>query len=123
MEFIVLTFVSILIVIAVVRYSLKFRKYNPVHSFFNIMLLAILEIICMILGKYGANFGLPWWIYYTTPMLLTISVPTLYFKMNKKEAITYLALAFVSAPLIHIIFSLFGWNNFMPFIKIPSLLG
>ena len=76
----------------------------------------------MLLGKYGANWGLPWWIYYTIPMLLTIFVPILYFKMNKKETITYLVLTFVSAPIIHIIFSLFGWNNFMPFIKIPSLV-
>lgn len=122
MEFIVLTFVSILVVIAVVRYSLRFRKYNPAGSFFNIMLLVLLEIICMLIGKYGANWELPWWIYYTIPMLLTIFVPTLYFKMNKKEAVTYLFLAFASAPIIHIIFSLFGWNNFMPFIKIPALL-
>jgi hypothetical protein len=123
MEFIVLTLVSILVVIAIVRYSLRFRKYNPVDSLFNIMLLVVLEIICMLLGKYGANWGLPWWIYYTIPMLLTIFVPTLYFKMNKKEAITYLVLTFISAPLIHVIFSLFGWNNFMPFIKVSSLLG
>jgi hypothetical protein len=122
MEFIVLTLVSILVVIVVVRYSLRLRKYNPVSSFFNIMLLVLLEIICMLLGKYGANWGLPWWIYYTIPMLLTIFVPILYFKMNKKETITYLVLTFVSAPIIHIIFSLFGWNNFMPFIKIPSLV-
>lgn len=123
MEFIVLTVVSILVVMVIVKYSLNLRNIKPLNSFINIVFLAVLEIICMLLGKYGANWGLPWWIYYTVPLLLTISGPVLYFKMNGKEAAKYLTLTFISAPLIHILFSLFGWNHYMPFIKIPSLLG
>lgn len=76
----------------------------------------------MVLGKYGANSGFSWWIYYSIPVLLTIFVPTLYFKMNKTETTRYLFLAFISAPLIHVVFSFFlGWKNYMPFIKIPSV--
>ena len=75
----------------------------------------------MILGKYGANWELPWWIYYPIPMLLTLFFPTIYFKMGKKETIRYLALTFISAPLVHIVFSLLGWKNYMPFITVPSI--
>jgi hypothetical protein len=65
--------------------------------------------------------GIPLVIYYPVPMLITVFFPTLYFKMHKREAVTYLVLTFLSAPLIHVIFSLAGWKNFMPFIKIPSI--
>ena len=122
MEFFVLTVVSIIVVILIVRFALRLREPNPIRSLKNIVLLTILEIICMVMGKSGANFDVPWWIYYTIPMLLTVLGPTLYFKMNKRESINYLVLSFLSAPAIHIVFSLFfGWNNYMTFIKIPSL--
>ena len=76
----------------------------------------------MIIGKYGANINLNWWIYYSIPLLLTVFVPTIYFKMNKLEITKYLVLTFLSAPVIHVLFSFFfGWKNYMPFIKIPSI--
>ncbi len=121
MEFIVLTIVSIIVVILILRYTLNTRKTNPINDFRIVGIIVILEILCMLLGKYGANLGFPWWIYYPTPMLITIFFPTIYFKMKKIETIKYLVLTFVSAPMIHIIFSLIGWKNYMPFIKIPSL--
>ena len=122
MEFFVLTVVSIIVVILIVRFALRLREPNPIRSLKNIVLLTILEIICMVMGKSGANFDIPWRIYNTIPMLLTVLGPTLYFKMNKRESINYLVLSFLSAPAIHIVFSLFfGWNNYMTFIKIPSL--
>jgi len=121
MEFIVLTLVSIIVVILVVRFSLKARKPNPLNGPGNILVLAVAEILCMLIGKYGAGWGWPWWIYYSVPMLITVFFPPLYFKMRKRETVTYLVLAFLSAPLIHVLFSLAGWKSFMPFIKIPSI--
>ena len=122
LEFISLTIVSIIVVLLIVHYVLNSREPNPISSLGNIFLLVLLETICMVLGKYGANLGLSWWIYYSIPLLLTVFVPTLYFKMNKTETIRYLFLAFISAPLIHAVFSFFlGWKNYMPFIKIPSV--
>ena len=122
MEFITLTIVSIVTIILIVRFVLKTREHNPLLKFKNIFLLVFLEITCMIIGKYGANINLYWWIYYSIPLLLTVFVPTIYFKMNRSEVTKYLSLTFLSAPIIHILFSFFfGWKNYMPFIKIPSI--
>ena len=122
MEFITLTIVSIVTIILIVRYVLKTREQNPLLKIKNIFLLVFLEITCMIIGKYGTNINLYWWIYYSIPLLLTVFFPTIYFKMNKSEVTKYLSLTFLSAPIIHILFSFFfGWKNYMPFIKIPSI--
>jgi len=121
-EFLSFTIVSIIVVIFIVGISLKARKPNPVTNVINITLLIILESFCMILAKYGANMGFPWWIYYPVPMILTLFVPIIYFKMSKKETLKYIILIVISSPLIHVTFSLFGWNNYMPFIEIPSLI-
>lgn len=122
MEFITLTIVSIIALIFIVRFSLSSRKPNPINNVKIIGILLILVVFCMLLGKYGANWGFPWWIYYTIPMLIIIFFPTIYFKMKKMETVKYLVITFVSGPLIHIIFSLLGWKNYMPFIKIPSIM-
>ena len=64
--------------------------------------------------------GLPWWIYYTVPMLLTLALPARMFRMNPREWLVYLLLAFVSAPAIHILFALtLGWREYMPFLPWP----
>ena len=121
MEFITLTIVSILALIFIVRFSLSSRKPNPINNVKIIGILLILVVFCMLLGKYGATWGFPWWIYYPIPMLIIIFFPMIYFKMKNKETVKYLVITFVSGPLIHIIFSLLGWKNYMPFIKIPSI--
>ena len=122
MEFLTLTIASSIVLIFIVRFSLRSRKPNPTNNVKINGLLIILVIICMLLGKYGANWEFPWWIYYPIPMLLIIFFPMIYFKMKRMETIKYLVLTFVSGPLIHIIFSLLGWKNYMPVIKIPSIL-
>lgn len=121
MEFITLTFVSCVIVVLVARFSLKSRTPNPLSRIVNVLVLTVLVIIGMLTGKYGATWGLPWWLYYPVPMLLTVVTPVIYFKMGKRESFRYIILTIFSAPAIHIFFSLFGWNNYMPFIEIPSL--
>jgi hypothetical protein len=76
----------------------------------------------MVFAKLGQNTGWPWWIYYTTPMLLTVLLPPLYFKMSRREVPEYLVLSFLSAPFIHLLFSFFaGWKDYMPFVEVPSL--
>ena len=82
----------------------------------------IVVVVGMLFGKYGLLFGLPWWIYYPVPALVTVLLPPLAFTMTTKRTIVYLGLAAVSAPLIHVLFSFFlGWHEYMPFIAIPSL--
>lgn len=86
----------------------------------SIALLSIIVIILgMLFGKYGAHWGLKWWIYYPVPMLMNVILPPLVLKMNTKKTILYLSLSFLSAPLIHIFFSyFFGWTEYMPFWKV-----
>lgn len=73
----------------------------------------------MLFGKYGANWGLKWWIYYTIPMLMNVLLPPVILQMNKGRTFLYLLLSAFSAPLIHMFFSVgFGWTEYMPFWKI-----
>ena len=76
----------------------------------------------MLFGKYGLLLGLPWWLYYPIPMLVTVLLPPLVLKLNKQKTAAYLVLSFLSAPFIHVLFSfLLGWPEYMPFWKIPSV--
>lgn len=84
-------------------------------------LLALVVVVGgMLFGKYGLLLGLPWWLYYPLPMLVTVLLLPLILKMNKQKTAAYLALSFLSAPFIHALFSfLLGWPEYMPFWKIP----
>jgi hypothetical protein len=83
----------------------------------------IVVVFGMLFGKYGATvLGLPWWIYYPLPALVTIVLPPLAFRLNWKRTLAYVLLSALSAPLIHVLFSFFlGWDEYMPFIAVPSL--
>ena len=122
MEFITLTIVTCIVLILIVRFTLKTRDPNPAMNLRNAGILIALAVLGMLIGKYGATWGFPWWIYYPAPMILVIVFPLAYFKMNQREAIKYILISLVSGPVIHIVFSLFGWKNYMPFIRIPSLM-
>jgi hypothetical protein len=41
--------------------------------------------------------------------------------MSKGEYVKYAILAFASSPAIHVLFSLFGWHEYLPFWHVPSL--
>lgn len=75
----------------------------------------------MLFAKVGQNGGLPWWIYYTVPLLATLIVPPAVFGMSRREAIAYLVLTFMSSPVIHLLFSfLLGWKEYLPVIDVPA---
>lgn len=82
----------------------------------------LISVIGILFGKYGENFGLPWWIYYTVPMLATVLIPPLAFRFALWRAVLYVLLAFGTAPLIHAaFFYALGWGEFMPFLTLPPL--
>jgi hypothetical protein len=82
----------------------------------------LVSVVGIMFAKYGANFGLPWWIYYTVPMLATVLVPPIAFRFALWRAILYVLLAFATAPLIHaIFFYAWGWGDYMPFLRLPAL--
>ncbi|MGH9947344.1 MAG: hypothetical protein ACRD6X_09105 [Pyrinomonadaceae bacterium] len=101
--------------------ALRKRKNENITK--KVLILGLFVVVAgMMFGKYGFHLGLPWWIYYSVPMLITVFFPPVYFKMSKTEFPVYLVLSFLSAPFIHVLFSGFlGWKDYMPFIPVPSL--
>jgi hypothetical protein len=112
---------SLLIFFIVIRWVIGDDAFRTNKK--KIIILSLVVVVAgMLMGKYGAQFLLPWWIYYPVPMLLTVFLPPLVLKMNKNKTILYLVLSFLSAPFIHFVFSFFlGWKEYMPFWDIPSL--
>jgi len=106
------------LVIKIVLGTTEFKARRK--SIFILSLLVV--VIGMLFGKYGAQMGLKWWIYYPVPMLMTVLIPPLVLKMNSRKTLMYLFLSFLSAPIIHAFFSFFlGWSEYMPFWNIPFI--
>jgi len=83
---------------------------------------ALISVIGILFGKYGANFGLPWQIYYSVPALATIVAPPVLFRFTPLRWLVYVVLAFASAPLIHAAFFYgLGWGEYMPFLHLPPI--
>jgi len=120
-HFLVFVLVSLFAFVFILMFALR-DKMNSL-SFFKISFVALIVVVGgMFFAKYGANIGLPCWIYYCVPALLTLFLPPVMFVMNRKELVIYLIMALLVAPLIHLLFSFFlGWKEYMPFIRIPSL--
>jgi hypothetical protein len=120
-RFSVFILVSLIAFIAILYFVTRHRVPRP--QGFRVIVVAILVVVGgMVFAKFGNNAGLPWWIYYTVPALATLLVPPLVFRFNGKELLQYLVLAFLSSPVIHVVFSfLFDWHEYMPFIHVPSL--
>lgn len=114
-------FASVLVFIFILRILLPKTDFNLKHR--QIFLLSLFVIVFgMVFGKYGAAYGLPWYIYYPIPMLITVFIPPLVLGFKKRETIIYLVLSFLSAPFIHALFSFFlGWTEYMPFWNIPFI--
>jgi hypothetical protein len=82
----------------------------------------VVVVLGMSFGRYGALVGLPWWLYYPVPALVTVLLPPVVFRMRPARTAGYLLLALLSAPLIHAVFAFFlGWDEYLPFLPIPSL--
>ena len=113
--------VALFVFVFILRLVLRARSQRP--PWMRVIATAFIVVAGgMLFAKVGQNSGLPWWIYYTVPMLVTVIVPLVIFRMNQREALAYLALAFLSSPVIHVVFSFFlGWKDYMPFIKIPAM--
>ena len=59
---------------------------------------------------------LPWEIYYGLPALTTVLLSPPWLRMSRREILDYLPLVWLTAPVIHVLFSLLvGWHDYMPF--------
>jgi hypothetical protein len=112
---------SLFIFYLVIRIVIGKKDFSKkIKSIFLLSLLVV--VVGMLFGKYGAQIGLKWWIYYPVPMLMTVLLPPIVLKMNLKKTLLYLLLSFLSAPIIHVLFSFFlGWSEYMPFLDIPFI--
>lgn len=120
-HFPVMILASFILFFIVIRIVIGKHEFKSKRN--SIVLLSVLIVVGgMLFGKYGANWGLPWWIYYPVPMLMNVLLPPLILKMDTKKIIFYLVLSFLSAPFIHVFFSFFlGWTEYMPFSKVPYI--
>jgi len=120
-HFPVMILASILLFLVIVR--IVIGKTHFKEQFRLVVLLSFLIVVLgMLFGKYGAQWGLPWWVYYPVPMLMTVLLPPILLKMSARRTVFYLFLSFLSAPFIHAAFSFFlGWTEYMPFWEIPYL--
>jgi len=121
LRFVAFVVVALVVFVVILRGVLRTRVVRPPwRSVF--IAAAVVVAGGMLFAKVGQNSGLPWWIYYTVPMLVTVIVPPWVFRMNRRETAWYLALAFLSSPVIHLLFSFFlGWKDYMPFMEIPAI--
>lgn len=109
--------VSVLTVFAVIWLVIR-KKIPPPAPSAILLISALVSIGGMSIAKFGANFGLPWTVYYSVPAILTIFLPPLFFKMSLRQAALYILLTLLSAPAIHygFLFAL-GWGEYMPFLS------
>lgn len=119
-RFTVFILVAFAAFVLILRLVLRGRAAPP--GWRRVLLTAVVVVVGgMLFAKLGENGGLPWWIYYTLPMLATMIVPPAVFRMRWRETAAYLLLAFLSSPVIHVAFSfLLGWKEYMPFIAVPA---
>jgi hypothetical protein len=118
-HFPIMILASLLIFFLIIRVVLSKNDFKVKRN--QIFILALVVVVVgMLIGKYGATYGLPWWLYYPIPMLITVILPPVVLKLNTQKTIIYLVLSFLSAPFIHAVFSfLLGWTEYMPFWEIP----
>ena len=103
-------------------YFVTRRRTQRPNTLTVVAVAALVVVGGMLFAKFGNNIGLPWWIYYTVPALVTLALPPLAFRFSGRELVQYLVLAFLSSPVIHVAFSFFfDWHEYMPFILVPSL--
>jgi len=112
---------SILLFSAVMRFVLRHRAHKP-GWWTYIWVSGVVTVGGMVVAKVGQNVGLPLWFYYGVPAATTWFLPPTVFKMRRIETAQYLALALLTAPTIHVLFSLFlGWGEYLPFVPIAPV--
>lgn len=85
-RFPIMIFFSILVFLVVIRIVVERNEF--IKKQYLIYILSIIVVVLgMLFGKYGANVGLKWWIYYPIPMLINVFLPPLALKMNLKKSL------------------------------------
>ena len=110
---------STVVLAAVIWLCARGKSGAPPRALVILAAATLISVLGIAFAKYGANFGLPWWIYYTVPMVCTVFIPPLAFRLGLARSAAYLVLASLTAPAIHLTFvRLLGWTDYMPFWKV-----
>jgi len=117
-QFYIYMIVAMLVFFAVLLFSVRKRASKPWIKL--LLLTIILTFAGMIFARMTYGKGLPWWIYYGAPKILSYVIPPVVLKMSRSELLVYLPLALISAPVIHSSFSFFlDWHEYMPLFYVP----
>jgi hypothetical protein len=123
-RFLIFMAAAFLLFLAVLSFVIRKRTAKPRVGFL-LALAAIVVIAGMIFARYAHLYfpTLSWQIYYGLPALTTLTLAPIALRMSRVEIAQYVPMAFLMAPAIHVIFSLFvGWHDYMPFpLHIPSI--
>lgn len=123
-RFVVFIAAAFLVFVAVLRFTVRNRPVKPSMSE-TFAIGAVVVVAGMLFARYShlAFPHLSWLVYYGVPASITVFLPPLWLHMSKRETAQYLPVAWLTAPAIHLFFSLFvGWHDYMPFpVYLPSL--
>jgi hypothetical protein len=117
--------VAFLLFVALLKFVTRKRITKPTAR-----IIVAIAFVVVVLGMLFARYShlamprLSWAIYYGVPALTTVLLPPLSLRMSRHEILQYQPLAWLTAPAIHVFFSLlFGWHDYMPFpVYIPSIV-
>jgi hypothetical protein len=123
-RFLIFMTAAFFLFLAVLSFVTRKRTARP-----GVGLLLTLAMIVVVAGMIFARYAhlwfpsLSWQIYYGLPALITLALAPLALPMSRSEIAQYVPMAFLMAPLIHLVFSLLvGWHDYMPFpFYIPSV--
>jgi len=106
--FLVKVFVAFVVFIGLLIFTLRGRTQRPA---LRILILALIVVVCgMSFARITYGIGVPWWIFYGLPAMITFALPPLILRMSRSEVLLYVPLAILMSPVIHIsfLFSLVG---------------
>ena len=116
--FLINLFVALIVFIGLLVFILRGRSKRPV---FKISLLALIVVVGgMTFARITYGIGVPWWIFYGLPALITFVLPPILLRMSRRELLFYVPLSVLMSPFIHIFFSFFfAWHDYMPLFYVP----
>lgn len=117
-KFLVYMLVALIAFVLVLLFILRKRPKQPV---FLIVLLSVIAVVGgMTFARITYGKGVPWWIFYGIPAMITFVLPPFLLRMTRRELIFYIPISLMMAPIIHVTFSFFfGWHDYMPLFYVP----
>ena len=103
--FLVYMFVALLVFVAVLIFTLRNRPQRPILKIVILSLIAVVGGMTFARITYG--IGVPWWIFYGLPAIVTFVLPPIVLRMPRQELLVYIPLSLIMAPVIHTFFSFF----------------